>query len=206
MSIESSPVPVPAAAAMIADKRDILVSDAKKLIEVKYPKLHGRFNFAFNGLPDDMTLREAVDAISGDVEGWLAAMPDNFKTSSHAISRPKFGLSFILQQEEVRAALGGDYCDIKNTGIEREFEALKKDFVVPAEKKDVAPAVVAGAPVGEAQEEEEEEDDEATDVGTRSLVTRLEEENAFLKASLIRLVHEQHGSTMSTIIGTLLNV
>jgi hypothetical protein len=181
---------------------DILVSDAKKLIEVKYPKLHGRFNYAFNGLPDDMLLKDAIDAIASDVAGWLGGLPDNFKTSGHAISRPKFGLSYVLQLEEVRAVLGGEYCDIKNKSIERAFEALKKDFVVPSEKKEGGSVGTASATANTLNDDEDTVAAEGHDADSRIL--KLERENTFLKESLVSIINDQHGRTMGTIFNAML--
>ena len=188
-----------------------LISDGKKLIEAKYTKLHGRFNVAFNGLPDDMTLKDAIDTIAGDVSGWLAAMPDNYKTSNHALSRPKFGLSFLLQNEEVRAILGGEYCDLKNTSIERAFEALKKDFVIPSEKKEKEKD---GSTSSKREREREAEPDVLVGDGEfdelRETLAKvmarnaeLEESNRFLSTSLIRVFQDQYGETPAGILQSL---
>ena len=182
-----------------------IVADAKKLIEVKYPKLHGRFNIAFNGLPDDMTIHDAIEAISTDVEGWIAAIPDNFKTSNHALSRPKFGISYILQNEEVRSILGKDYCDLKNAIIERAFEALKKDVVIPSdtkkitkrEREDNGGADIGGADIGGA-DVLSMSDDTRDKVMARN--AELEETNKFLAESLIKVVQDNYGSTVSEIL------
>lgn len=188
-----------------------LVADAKKLIELKYPKLHGRFNFAFNGLPDDMPIKEAVDLIAGDVAGWLAAMPDNFKTSNHAISRPKFGLSYILQHEDVRAVLGGEYCDIKNTHIERAFEALKKDVVIPSEKKEkemndsTAVSDAAAVETVDAMTTGDDDDDVQATISKMAIkIAELEASNKFLADSLINVMNDQYGDTVSNLVKGLL--
>jgi hypothetical protein len=114
------------------------VGDAKNLVTTTYPKLFSRFNFAFNGHEDSTPLVEVVDVIRADVRAWLAAMPDNFKTSNHALSRPKFGLVFVLKHDSVRAALGEAYCSSAVALIDKTWDECKKDLVVA---KDDAPAL-----------------------------------------------------------------
>ena len=185
-----------------------LVSDAKKLIEVQYPKLHGRFNFAFNDLPEDMTLKDAIDAIAGDVPAWLTSMPDNLKSSSHALSRPKSGVSFLLQHEAVRAVLGSEYCDLKNTSIKRAFDAVKKDIVITSDKsKDGSSA----APFAVNRRDDEDgghvlmeggEDDELNESLAKVLArnAQLEETNRFLSDALYKVFHDQYGAVPAQIL------
>lgn len=213
---ENDPAPIPAPVTL---GNPPLVSDAKKLIAAKYLKLHGRFNTAFNGLPEDMTLKDAIDTIEGDVAGWLVSMPDNFKTSNHALSRPKFGISFLLQNEEVRAILGSEYCDLKNTHIERAFEALKKDIVIPSEKKDKE-----GSTSSKRERERENEqniipaDDVMEDNDTvggdgdihetlAKVLTRnaeLEQSNKFYSDALIKIFHDQYGKVPAELLQNLI--
>ena len=184
------------------------VSDAKKLIEVKYPKLHGRFSYAFNGLPDDMPLKDAVDAIAGDVAGWLGAMPDNFKTSSHAISRPKFGLSYVLQLDDVKAVLGSQYCDDINSHIESVFDSLKKDYIVHSEKNAVQEVGEGGGIKGVEGNDGEciegegvEYAKQMNDMFHRITVKKVK----FLEEALVSLISDGHGRTLASIFEKLLS-
>lgn len=111
----------------------LLVSDAKHRISTDYPKLNSRFNFAFHGYNDNTPLREAIDGITSDVLAWLKSMPENFKTSNHALSRPKYGLIFVLKAEEIRKHLGEMYCDNAIELIEGQWDNCKKDIVVAKE-------------------------------------------------------------------------
>jgi len=166
--------------------KTLLVSDAKALITATYPKLFSRFNYAFNGHADSASLAEAVDAISSDVLAWLQAMPDNFKTSSHALSRPKFGLIFALKHEGVRASLGEARCVSAIEAVEGAWEDCKK-ALVPAKDEVVAPLL------------ECEED-------LRSRVEELTTKNDMITVALVSLIAKHHDASIATLVETLLKV
>jgi hypothetical protein len=132
--------PAPAAAAAVAtfflaSPGGPIVADAKAFLTASYPKLFSRFVFAFQGHEDSAPLGGVVDAIASDVAGWFRSMPDNFKTSSHALSRPKFGLLFVLKDAEVRKSVGEQRCAAAVEAIERAWEECKKAIVVPSVKE-----------------------------------------------------------------------
>ena len=121
-----------------------LVSHGKQLLTALYPKLHGRFVFAFHGFSDDLPLRDAVEGVTHDVEGWLRSLPENFKSSTHALSRPKFGLTFVLRHDATKDALGAEFCRSSATLIDDQFERVKKD-IVPNVVEATAPSSAGGA-------------------------------------------------------------
>jgi hypothetical protein len=84
---------------------------------------------AFHAFPDDMDIDDAVQQITSDVEGWLTSMPDNFKTSYHALSRPKFGVLFVLKNDDVRARMGAEACDDAIKVIESQWDTCKCKMV-----------------------------------------------------------------------------
>jgi len=178
-----------------------LVSDAKALVTSTYPKLCGRFNFAFHGYDDATPLRGAVDGIVGDVLAWLTAMPDKFRTSNHSLSRPKFGLVFVLKHEAVRATLGDAYCQAAIDTVERLWEDCKKDLVVPQAPKD--PAALGGASRAVVKIEgvvgEEDELDEL-----RGRVEELKAANAFVSGALVEHLRTAHGEGVASLVQSLL--
>lgn len=127
------------------------VGDAKGAIALMYPKLYARFNQAFHAFPDDLDIEDAVQQITADVEGWLTSMPDNFKTSHHALSRPKFGVFFVLKNEEVKARMGVEACEEAIKVIESQWDACKRKLVVapPAPSVLLAAAAAVSAAEGE---------------------------------------------------------
>jgi hypothetical protein len=176
----------PAAAAVPAVAAEpaaaLTVADAKNLILVTYPKLYSRFNYAFYGHEDSAPLLEVIDVIRADVRAWLSSMPDNFKTSNHALSRPKFGLVFVLKHDKVHEVLGEAYCNAAADAVEKGWDECKKDLVV---LKDDAPIL--------------ETEDE--------LRARLEEVvalNETLSAMLNSLVAKHYDPTIAACFETLL--
>ena len=159
------------------------VADAKRLIIETYPKLYSRFNYAFHGHEDAAPLVGVVDAIKSDVRTWLQSMPDNFKTSNHALSRPKYGLLFVLKTDEARAALGDDYCGPAVDAIERAWDECKKDVVVS--KEDV--------PLLESEEE------------LRAKIDDLAAKNEIMSTALISLLSKHYDADISALFETLLS-
>lgn len=172
------------------------VGDAKAILTTTYPKLYSRFNYAFHGCEDATPLAEVVAAIKSDVRGWLNNMPDNFKTSNHALSRPKFGLIFVLKNEQVRAVLGEEECDATIDAIESAWEACKRELV--AVVKDESTNTV---------------DDHSmlVNVLSDSLVALVnlhyDDVVAALVQNLIRQVHSQNGDeALAALLRTKLNI
>jgi hypothetical protein len=132
------------------------VGDAKGAIALEYPKLFARFNQAFHAFSDDTELDVAIPQIVADVEGWLASMPDNFKSTHHALSRPKFGALYVLKNEDVRARMGTEACDEAIHAIESQWDACKRKLVVaapPALAVSAADAHEDAAEVAEVQQD-----------------------------------------------------
>ena len=144
VATEQQPVPLEAFQLVASPDTAPLVADAKRLLTVSYPKLFSRFNHAFHGYEDASELVAAIDAITSDVRAWLSEMPANFKTSAHALSRPKFGLIFVLKNALVRAALGDAKCAAAVAAIERGWETCYKDIVVPKPPQQPAVSATAG--------------------------------------------------------------
>ena len=159
------------------------VADAKALITETYPKLYSRFNFAFHGHEDGAPLSEVIDVITADVRAWLQSMPDNFKTSNHALSRPKYGLVFVLKNDDVRAALGDEYCTAAVAAIEKVWDECKKDIVVI--KDDI--------PLLESEEE------------LRAKIEDLSAKNDILSAALVGLLSKHYDADISSLFETLLS-
>lgn len=159
------------------------VHDAKKIITETYPKLFGRFNYAFHGHEDTAPLSEVVEVITADVRTWLESMPDNFKTSNHALSRPKYGIVFVLKHAAVREALGDEYCNKAVDLIEKNWEDCKKDIVVT--KDDVVTL---------------ESDDEL-----RAKVDELTARNEMLSMALLGLVKQHYDAEMASIFKAMLS-
>ena len=63
-------------------------------------------------------------------------MPDNFKTSYHALSRPKFGVLFVLKNEEIRARLGVEACEDAIKKIESQWDECKRKMVAAPSETD----------------------------------------------------------------------
>lgn len=124
------------------------IGDAKSAIALEYPKLFARFNQAFHAFSDETEIEEAMVQITADVEGWLSSMPENFKTSHHALSRPKFGALYVLKNESVRERWGEDECDKAINAIESQWDACKRKLV----------AVAAPAPAASVQASAQEDD------------------------------------------------
>ena len=158
------------------------VIDAKTLITLTYPKLYSRFNYAFYGHEDGAPLSEVIDVITADVRAWLQTMPDNFKTSNHALSRPKYGLVFVLKNEDVRAALGDEYCSAAVEAVEKVWDECKKDIVVI--KDDV--------PLLESEEE------------LRAKIEDLTSKNEVLSSAMVGLLAKHYDSDISALFETLL--
>jgi hypothetical protein len=78
-----------------------------------------------------MDVIDAVRQIASDVEGWLVSMPENFKTSTHALSRPKFGVAYVLKNDDVRSRVGADMCDELMNTIESQWSVCKGRVVIP---------------------------------------------------------------------------
>jgi hypothetical protein len=159
------------------------VRDAKRIITETYPKLFGRFNYAFHGHEDGAPLSEVVDVITANVRTWLESMPDNFKTSNHALSRPKYGIVFALKHVDVRAALGDEYCSAAAETIEKNWDECKKDIVV---SKDDAVTL--------------ESDDEL-----RARVEDLTSKNEMLSSALVALIGKHYDTELVGLFKTLLN-
>lgn len=150
------------------------VRDAKSLIETTYPKLCTRFNMAFHAYSDATPLSDAITDIERDVYAWLKSMPDNFKTSNHALSRPKYGVVFILKNEHVRTVLGAPRCSEAIDAIESAWEECKRNLVV--QMKDCC----------------------------RTSDSSSEYTDTFYKSSLVALVEKHYDSTISKIVEKLL--
>ena len=183
LPVETVPVPItePLQDASSSSSM-LLVSDAKHLISVEYPKLNSRFNYAFHGHDDSTPLAEAVSAITSDVHSWLKSMPDNFKTSNHALSRPKYGLVFVLRNDSVRSSLGEQFCSSAIDTIERMWDECKKDIV---NIKDDVPLL--------------ETEDEL-----RAKLDDLTIKYDILSAALINVTSKQYDNDIGNLIGTLL--
>jgi hypothetical protein len=160
----------------------ITVKDAKALVATKYSKLHSRFNYAFHGHDDSTPLAEVVDVIRADVHTWLQSMPDNFKTTNHALSRPKFGLLYVLGLPEVQEALGADVCAATSLIVESSWDECKRDLVVA---KDDAPVL-------------ESEDELRT--RNEELVAKVD----ILTSALLDLLAKNYDTTVTTLVETLL--
>lgn len=177
-----------------------LVSDAKRLLIASYPKLHGRFTFAFLGHEDDETLQAAVDSIVADVPGWLQSMPDNFKTTTHALSRPKFGLIFVLKHDQVREALGAAGCASAIDAIERGWEATYKGLVIPkpAATDSAAPSAAGEIEGGDLTEQQRCEYEERIEgLAARSLL---------LERAVVQLLSKNYDDTVADLVQTLLQL
>jgi hypothetical protein len=172
-----------AAAVAVAASASLTVADAKALILTTYPKLYSRFNYAFYGHEDCAPLSEVVDVITANVHAWLQSMPDNFKTSNHALSRPKYGLIFVLKHETVRASLGEAYCQAAVDAIEKVWDDCKKELVVA--KDDV--------PLLETEDE------------LRAKIEDLAAKNDVLSAALIAQLSKHYDDTVADLVETLLN-
>lgn len=107
----------------------ITVSDVKASLAITYPKLYTRFNQAFASYSDDTLIDDVITSITQDVDGWLNSMPENFKTTHHALSRPKFGILFALKNDTVRARLGEEVCDNAIHIIESRYDIVKHNIV-----------------------------------------------------------------------------
>lgn len=161
----------------------LVVADAKRLITATYPKLFSRFNFAFHGHEDDEPLSDVIDTIASDVLRWLQAMPENFKTSSHALSRPKFGLLFVLKHSAVRERIGEACCNTAADTVELAWEECKRALVVVKDD----PAQVL---------ESEEE--------LRGRVDDLVAKNEVLSEALVALINTHYDQSIASLFETLL--
>jgi hypothetical protein len=161
----------------------LTVGDAKAMVTTTYPKLYSRFNYAFHGHDDGAPLAEVVEAIKGDVHAWLAGMPDNFKSSNHALSRPKFGLMFVLKSERVRAQLGDEACEAAIDAVEGAWDACKRELVV-AKEADSAPAT--------------EHEDELL------LRSRRDDDVKLLSEALVSLLARHYDDNIATLVSNLL--
>jgi hypothetical protein len=150
------------------------VGDAKNAIMLRYPKLYARFNQAFHTFPDSVQIEDAINQITADVDGWLSSMPENFKTSYHALSRPKFGVMFVLNNEEVRARLGVEACEDAIKKIESQWDECKRKLVVAAPSEtDGQVALLDGGGGGDGGEPRNDESlVRALEKGVRHLLMR----------------------------------
>ena len=166
----------------------MLVGDAKRLVTATYPKLYSRFNYAFHGHEDSEPLSEAVDVITSDIASWLKSMPDNFKTSNHALSRPKYGLIFVLKHDAIRAALGDAHCSAAIGAIERTWDECKKDIVVVVVKEDAA----APAPT------------DSHDDDLHARIDELTARNELLAATLLAMLGKHYDGVVAALVESLL--
>jgi hypothetical protein len=180
-----------------------LVADAKRLLTVSYPKLFSRFNHAFHGYEDASELVAAIDAITSDVRAWLTEMPANFKTSSHALSRPKFGLIFVLKNALVRAALGDAKCAAAVAAIERGWETNHKDIVVPKPPPPPQPAV-SGTAGGADESEGTSAAAAAADMQEKHY--ELLERTKLLERALVQLLEKNYDDVVAGLVQGLLSV
>lgn len=178
------------------------VSEAKALIVAEYPKLCGRFNVAFVGASDDELLLPVVDRILADVSGWVASFPDNFKTSSQAVSRPKFGLLYLLKHESVRASLGSPYCLQAIERIERAWDDVKRDHVVAKDEKP-APERQSGD-ANEASTTEDDAPPTSTEDDLRAEIELLKATNEFLATALIEQIRAHCEPVTANLFESLL--
>lgn len=172
------------------------VADAKRLVAACYPKLFSRFNVAFYGHEDDEELKSAIDALTADVGAWLSGLPENFKTSGHAMSRPKFGAIFVLKHPQVRQALGDAWCATSVDAIESRFEELHKGLVLP--KKDVGGGP---APAGAPGEEIANDELVAT---LRAKNDELTNRLALIERVLVDILTKNYDSTVAGLVQGLL--
>ena len=183
MSSSTTATPAAAAVADAAPAPLLTVSSAKTLISTTYPKLYSRFNYAFYGHEDCAPLAEVIDIITANVSAWLQTMPDNFKTSNHALSRPKYGLIFVLKHETVRASLTDAYCQAAVDAIEKVWDECKKELVVA--KDDV--------PLLETEDE------------LRAKIEDLTAKNDVLSAALIAQLSKHYDDSVADLVETLLS-
>ena len=201
VATEQQPVPLEAFQLVASPDTAPLVADAKRLLTVSYPKLFSRFNHAFHGYEDASELVAAIDAITSDVRAWLTEMPANFKTSSHALSRPKFGLIFVLKNALVRAALGDAKCAAAVAAIERGWETNHKDIVVP--KPPPQPAV-SGTAGGADESEGTSAAAAAADMQEKHY--ELLERTKLLERALVQLLEKNYDDVVAGLVQGLLSV
>jgi hypothetical protein len=180
-----------AAIAWTAPTGTLLVGDAKRLITTTYPKLYSRFNYAFHGHEDSEPLSEAIDVITSDIAAWLKSMPDNFKTSNHALSRPKYGLIFVLKHDAIRASIGDAHCTAAIAAIERAWDECKKDIVVVSVKEDATPAAAAAA-AG------------SLDDDLHARIYELTARNELLTVTLVAMLGKHYDGVVAALVESLL--
>ena len=199
--VATAEVPVPLEAFQLVASPDTapLVADAKRLLTVSYPKLFSRFNHAFHGHDDASELVAAIDAITSDVRAWLSEMPANFKTSAHALSRPKFGLIFVLKNALVRAALGDAKCAAAVAAIERGWETCYKDIVVPKPPQPAVSSATAGG-----------DDSEGTSAAAADMLQEKHDEllarTKLLERALVQLLEKNYDDVVAGLVQGLLSV
>jgi hypothetical protein len=186
MAEQTTKTATPNAMSTPATSSTITVGRAKELVEAAYPKLFTRFNFAFNGHEDSEPLSEVVSLIISDVRGWLQSMPDNFKSSNHALSRPKYGLSYVLRLDEVRADMGIEFCDKAVDIVEAGWEECKRDLVILKED--------GSAPPLENSEE------------LRVKVDELTARNEMLSSALTAMLAKHYDSDVASLFQSLLQL
>lgn len=177
------------------------VADAKRLIATSYPKLFSRFNVAFYGHEDTEELKPAIDALTADVEAWLSGLPENFKTSAHAISRPKFGAVFVLKNAQVREALGEAWCNAAIDVIERRFDELHKALVLPK-----TPTASAPAEAVLSEEVVANEDAQQLVATLRAKNDELSNRLALIERVLVDILQKNYDSTVAGLVQGLLLV
>jgi hypothetical protein len=175
------------------------VADAKRLVTACYPKLYSRFNHAFHGQDDTAQLMAAVDAVTANVDAWLAAMPDNFKTSTHALSRPKFGLVFVLKHDLVREALGEAWCATAVSAIERGWKLSHNDHVAP---KPLLPPSTPGGTAGLPGEG----CDDGTNESLKEKYDELLERSLLLERALVQLLEKNYDEYVCGLVSSLLSI
>ena len=175
----------------------LYVADARRLIAATYPRLFSRFNIAFAGRDGAETLADAVDAITADVAAWLGSMPDNFKTSMHALSRPKYGIVFVLKHDGVRASLGDARCAAWVGAIESGFESAKGALVV-------AKAAPAAVPAGLVEPAAAGGGVAAELAASTSTIADLTARNEQLKSALLSVIEKNYDGVVASLVESLL--
>jgi hypothetical protein len=207
------------------------VSDAKSLLTTDYPKFGSRLNVAFHGFANDESIKSVVDKILADVSAWAASFPDNVKTSSLNISRPKCGLLHVLKDDKFRASLGIAYCTEATDAINRAWKDVQSRHVTASavvkethqgdvhaikgkrkSKNKNNPAASANASASassetivnttETKEDDDEEEDTVDDL--RSQVHVLKASNEFLAASLIAQIKLHYDPIITSIVSDLI--
>lgn len=199
-----------------------LVSDAKDLIAGRYPKLCKRFDSAFQSFDDGMSLRDAVDAITGDFNGWVKSMPEKMR-NDYAIKRAKYGIWFVLDHEAIKDALGAEYCANATIAIENAWEECKGEWKILAKEAKEAKEAAAGGGGGRAGSSKGNASDGEvsaaaagaaqgfSDVRTvmanqAEKIAELQAANNFLSRFTVAFIEERCGPSVATLVKQLLDV